>query len=122
MPDSTVGIGILCDLAAAVGGWKNGPAPPVRGHTGGRGRTPQNRAWPAPFGAAGGTGRKWRFCLPEIPQTGGRHPYPDPVQTACRQQKRRHFCRYVLRKRYATCVTLFGICTDVLPGPAGCRL
>ena len=30
--------------------------------------------------------------------------------------------RHVLRKRYAACVTLFGICTDVRPGPAGCRL
>lgn len=37
-------------------------------------------------------------------------------------KKGRHFCRHVLRKRYAACVTLFGICTDVRPGPAGFRL
>ena len=39
-----------------------------------------------------------------------------------RQQKRRHFCRHVLRERYAARVTLFGICSDVRPGPAGCCL
>jgi hypothetical protein len=87
VPDGAVGIRILCDLAATVGGRQNGSAPADRGYTGGRGWPPQNRAWPAPFGAAGGTGGKWRFDLPEIPQAGGRHPYPDPVQTAHRQQK-----------------------------------
>ncbi len=91
VPDGAVGIRILCDLAATVGGRQNGSAPADRGYTGGRGWPPQNRAWPAPFGAAGGTGGKWRFDLPEIPQAGGRHPYPDPVQTAHRQQKKAAF-------------------------------
>ena len=37
-------------------------------------------------------------------------------------KKWRHFCRHVLRERYAARVTLFGIYTDVCPGSAGCRL
>ena len=118
MPDGAVGIRILCDLAATVGGRQNGSAPAGRGYTGGRGWPPQNRAWPAPFGAAGGTGGKWLFDLPEIPQAGGRHPYPDPVQTAHRQQKRRHFCRHVLRERYAARVTFLEfvqMCAQDLP-------
>lgn len=59
-----------------------------------------------------------RFDLPEIPQAGGRHPYPDPVQTAHRQQKGGISARHVLRERYAARVTLFGIRTDVRPGPS----
>ena len=66
-----------------------------------RGRPPPGRTWPAPRGAAGRSGRAGRSDLPEISQFRGRHPYPDPPQTAHRQQKRRHFCRHILRKRYA---------------------
>ena len=87
-----------------------------------RGRPPPGRTWPAPRGAAGRSGRAGRSDLPEISQFRGRHPYPDPPQTAHRQQKRRHFCRHILRKRYAARAALFGICTDVRPGPAGRRL
>ena len=73
-------------------------------------------------GAAGGTGRKRRSDLPEIPQSWRTTSISRPGTNGPTDNKKKaaFLPRHVLRKRYAACVTLFGICTDVRPGT--CRL
>lgn len=122
MPDSVIGIGILCDAAATVSGRKTDLRQLIEAtlvDEDGRPRTEHDQ--------------RPSELLVELAENGDStyqkyHELEDDIHIQTRykrptdNKKQAHFCRHVLRERYAARVTLFGICSDVRPGPAGCCL